>query len=251
MIYDSITEEKKINDLIENAVFKIFDKHFNLHNDNKNKLHYAFLCEKDFVTEDVIDKLKNYKEKIIIDVIFESNIPSTDKQYDVIIDLKFIENGNILNKIKHLRQYYLIDENPYYYSFIPEFKFDEIQKLKIRENLEVKIINIYNDENNAEYEPTIKIEEEDVFEIFENIIDKLVNENNKKLLDKRITNLYRNLGPYDEINEDLIYDYIYSNQKEILEKRKINYSLLTGKEGFITLRICLDNSSKITEHDKE
>jgi len=251
-VYDSNSDEKKINESIEKSIYKILEEHSNYLKNSNNKLNLAFFCTKQFLNEVIIKNVQKYKNKIIVDFIFDNAFPTKEYEYDLIIDLNFTECENLLRTSKLLRQYNLKIENNSYYSFIPEFKLEEIQRLILKENLHIKICNFLNEEFKEENDNSVKIANKDEFEIYDEIIDKLVYESKNSVHNRGISNLFHHFKRDDKIMEDMIFDYIYSNQKEIFDEKKFNYSLLTGKEGFISVRICLDNSSSdSSKSDKE
>jgi len=218
-------------------------------------LKLALLCSNNNISEEFKKNIEKNLKRISIDYFFEDQTPEK-KEYNIIIDYNYIDWECSMNTAK-----YLIDNNDLnsptnnsYYTFIPDSKLDLIQKIIVKEGLPIKICNFLNCFGNIKKSDNLianELSQKDEFDFYEKIFDKLNKEAKSRIPNRSLYNLYNHFRNEDEIMENIIYDYIYTHQNEIFKNESLNYSLLTGKEDFVSIRIDLGKTFNCSDKIKE
>ena len=84
----------------------------------------------------------------------------------------------------------------------------------------------------------------DEFDVYNDVQRKIEYDTQNDLPDRRINYIYRDCNRQEEIIEDLIIDYLYANQNEFFNVKKRSKSLLSGCEGYESLKLNLKSDNK-------
>ncbi len=216
----------------------MLEKHNQTHNIKNAKIKIAIFHLLEFPTQHLNNMINQKFENMKIDFILDDDkVPKED--YDIVIDLNFTNYDSLRKKAKFLNRYDMNSQKNYYYGFIPNHNIEEVQKIRAREQLPIEICNFLN--NDDQKIKKFK-EEKNEFDIYENISNKLNKESKYQIPDRSLLNLYRLFKTENETIENIIIDYLYFNQNEVFDNNNKSYSLLSGKEGYISLIIYLDKN---------
>ena len=246
MLFDSNLEVLKKNNFIKNSILKILENYSN------SKLKFVIISTKEFLTKDFI---KNIEEKIFnnsVDFYSNSSNFSNLNEYDIIIEYPFIDIEKFYERKKILMKFPLIENEINYFSFVSSDRLNELQILKYNCNNHIKICNFLN--NNFFFDPnfllprknfkkineTKNIEKLNEFEIYEKICSSLISKTKNDVINNSLERVYGVVKNDEKFMEKIIFDYIISNKNQIIFDCDKNYSLITGKEGYKSIRIKLD-----------